>query len=231
MNRNSVIRGAQFPTPAKTCQEHELDGYLKAIHRKKRIFDIVLIVASHLLFLPLWLLLWTCIPLIVWLEDRGPVFYLQERLGKGGQRFQIIKFRTMVRNAEAHTGQVWAREDDERITRAGRILRHLRLDEMPQIINVLKGDMSLVGPRPERPFLAERISRHVPGFSRRLQVLPGIAGLAQWRGGYSVPPRHKLRYDLLYIKRMNLWLDARLLVLSFFFVIKHSLTRMSKQQD
>ena len=211
--------------PSRTYQENGLDVDLKAAERKKRIFDIAFIIVSHLLLFPLWLLLWTFIPLMIWLEDRGPVFYLQERLGRGGHQFKIIKFRTMVQNAEDNTGQVWARENDERITKVGRTLRHLRLDEMPQIINVLKGTMSLVGPRPERPVLAERICEQIPGFSKRLQVLPGIAGLAQWRGGYSAPPRNKLRYDLLYIKRMNLGLDARLLVLSVLFTIRHSLKR------
>ncbi len=180
----------------------------------KRTFDLTIIILSYLLFLPLWLLLWTVIPLMIWVEDWGPVFYTQERLGKGGRRFTIVKFRTMIHNAEALTGPIWASDDDERITRTGRLLRKLRLDEIPQVVNIVKGEMSLVGPRPERPLLTEQFDREVPGFSKRLQVQPGVAGLAQLKEGYTASPRSKLKYDLLYIRKMNPWLDLWLLFAS-----------------
>ncbi len=183
------------------------DGY-------KRTFDLTLVVLAHLLFPPLWIVLWIVIPLAIWLGDRGPIFYTQERYGLNGKRFDIIKFRTMVRNAEAQTGPVWASDGDSRVTMIGRVLRRLHLDEIPQLINVVRGDMSLVGPRPERPVLADQFNRQVPGFSQRLRVRPGIGGLSQVRGDYSTSPRNKLRYDNLYIKTMNPWVDLKLIFLS-----------------
>ena len=122
----------------------------------------------------------------------------------------MLKFRTMIEGAEERTGPVWAAWRDARSTAVGRVLRRYHLDELPQLVNVLRGEMSLVGPRPERPALAARIDRTVPGFESRLRVRPGIAGLAQWRGGYPVRAQHKLRYDNLYIARMSPWLDLRL---------------------
>ena len=231
LNHNAVAGSAISRAPhAITIQdlpdENQIvrDGY-------KRIFDLAVIMLSHLLLFPLWLLLWTVIPLMIWLEDRGPVFYMQERLGKGGKQFTIIKFRTMIRDAETLTGQVWASENDERVTRVGRTLRNLRLDEMPQIINIVKGEMSLVGPRPERPFLTEQFDFQIPGFSKRLQVKPGVAGLAQLRGGYSTKPRNKLKYDLLYIKKMNPWLDTWLLFVSVPVTIQRWFTGTAMQES
>ena len=122
-----------------------------------------MIILAHLLLFPLFVVLWIGIPLAIWIGDRGPVFYLQERVGQSGRRFQVIKFRTMVSGAESETGPVWAAERDSRTTRVGRILRMLHLDELPQVINILRGEMSVVGPRPERPELVERFSRDVPG--------------------------------------------------------------------
>ncbi len=186
----------------------------------KRLFDLSVLAASHILLLPVWAALWVAIPLAIWLGDRGPVFYTQERLGQHGKRFRTIKFRTMIPDAEAQTGPVWATGNDPRVTRVGRVLRRLRLDEMPQVINIVKGDMSLVGPRPERPLLAEQFSLEVPGFAQRLRVRPGVAGLAQVRGGYALKPRCKLRYDNLYIENMCAWFDVKLLVRSVWTVVR-----------
>ena len=190
--------------------------------RYKRPFDLTFIILAHLLLLPLWVVLWIVIPLAIWLGDRGPVFYSQERYGRYGRRFKVIKFRTMVKHAEAQTGPVWASEDDARVTMVGRLLRRTRLDEMPQIINIVRGDMSLVGPRPERPVLAEQFAHQSPAFSQRLRVRPGIAGLAQVRGNYSTRPRNKLRYDNLYIKVMSPWVDLKLIFLSVWVVLRPS---------
>ncbi|MCY4155311.1 MAG: sugar transferase [Gammaproteobacteria bacterium] len=189
------------------------DGY-------KRVFDLTVIIFAYMLLFPLWLIVWIFVPLAIWLEDRGPVFYAQERVGRFGQRFKVLKFRTMIQNAESLTGQVWAQADDPRLTRVGRILRRLHLDEIPQVINIIKGEMSLVGPRPERPALAEQFSREVPGFSARLRVRPGIAGLAQVRGSYWTDPEYKLRYDNQYIETMSPWLDLKLLFLAVWVAIK-----------
>lgn len=192
------------------------DGY-------KRPFDLAIIILAHLLLFPLLLILWIGIPLVIWVGDRGPAFYLQERVGRSGRRFNVIKFRTMILDAESRTGPVWAAERDSRTTRIGRILRILHLDELPQVINILKGDMSVVGPRPERPELVERFSQDVPGFSERLRVRPGVAGLAQVRGTAQTRPRDKLRYDNLYIETLSPWMDIKLLFLSVWVVLRRCL--------
>jgi exopolysaccharide biosynthesis polyprenyl glycosylphosphotransferase len=149
------------------------------------------------------------------LIDSGrPIIYTQTRLGKGGRPYQIIKFRTMRQDAEADGKPQWASEDDERATRIGRILRKTHLDEIPQFINVLRGEMSLVGPRSERPQLVEHFQRHVPFYRARLLVKPGITGWAQVNFGYAASIEEtmaKLEYDLYYIKHRNLWLDIMIL--------------------
>ncbi len=195
------------------------DGY-------QRAFDLAVLLLGHLLLAPFWALFWVAAPLAVWACDRGPVFYRQERLGRGGRRFHMFKFRTMVPDAEVETGPVWANEAADRTTVVGRVLRFLHLDEMPQMLNILRGEMSFVGPRPERPVLAERFERETPGFSRRLLVRPGVTGLAQVRGRYATPPCQKLRYDLLYIRRMSPWLDLKLLLLTPFALLREARERL-----
>ena len=174
---------------------------------------------------PLWIALWTFIPLAIWLYDRGPVFYTQPRLGKGGRVFRVYKFRSMVPDAERMSGAVWASENDPRITAVGRVLRNRALDELPQVINMFRGDLSLVGPRAERPELAAEIAERVPDFERRLLVRPGLTGLAQVYGTYDTDPHNKLRYDTLYMRRMSPWLDLKLLVTSVW------VTLLAKWQD
>ena len=179
----------------------------------KRPFDLCAIAAGALLLLPLWIVLAIAIPLAIRLDSPGPVLYRQTRLGRGGRTFVMLKFRTMADGAEKRTGPVWADWRDARVTRVGRFLRRLHLDELPQLVNVVRGEMSLVGPRPERPALAARIEGRVPGFARRLAVPPGIAGMAQALGSYHLHPRRKLLYDTRYIDAMNPWLDLKLCVL------------------
>ena len=188
--------------------------------RYKRAFDLLILLAAHVLLLPVFLALWIVIPLAIWLEDRGPIFYLQRRTGKGGRVFRLVKFRSMIADAEASTGPVWAFEHDERITRVGRFLRATALDELPQLINVLKGDLSMVGPRPERPELVEKFAENIPHFLQRLQVKPGLTGVAQVYGRYSSLPRHKLHYDMLYIRKMSLLLDIKLLLVSVLVTVR-----------
>jgi len=145
--------------------------------------------------------------LLIKITSPGPVFFRQERVGQGGRPFVLYKFRTMVNDAERHLGPVWATRDDDRVTPVGRILRRMRIDELPQIYNILRGDMSLVGPRPERPFFVER---HKALQGVRLAVKPGLTGLAQVRSFYDLKPDHKARYDCLYIQnrsfRLNLYI-------------------------
>jgi lipopolysaccharide/colanic/teichoic acid biosynthesis glycosyltransferase len=147
--------------------------------------------------------------LAVRLSSRGPVLYRQERVGKGGRHFVLYKFRTMIPDAEKHIGPVWAKRDDDRVTPVGRVLRKMRIDELPQLYNVLKGDMSLVGPRPERPFFVER---HKALQGVRLSVKPGLTGLAQVRAFYDLKPDHKIRYDYLYIQNRSLLLNTYILL-------------------
>lgn len=172
----------------------------------KRIFDIVLSVAGLILFafiLPV-------VALAIKIDSPGPVFYLQERVGQGGTLFKIIKFRSMIDDAEAASGPRWATAYDERVTRFGRFMRKTRLDEVPQLINVLLGDMSLVGPRPERPEFVHLLSNEIPFYRTRLVVKPGLTGWAQvrYRYGNSMQDAlRKLQYDLYYIRHQSLLLD------------------------
>lgn len=177
----------------------------------KRPFDLCVIAMAGLLLLPFWVVAGIVIPLAIRLETPGPVLYRQARLGRGGRVFMMLKFRTMVDGAERHTGPVWAAWRDARVTRVGGFLRRWHLDELPQVANVVRGEMGLVGPRPERPDLAARIGRAVAGYGRRLAVRPGIAGLAQALGPYHLHPRLKLRYDLCYIAAMSPRVDLGLL--------------------
>lgn len=179
--------------------------------RYKRVFDIAVIAVAFIALLPVWMLLGVVIPVAIWMEDRRPALYAQRRLGRAGRTFRLLKYRTMVVDAERQTGPVLAAPSDHRVTTVGRILRRFHLDELPQVVNILAGDMSLVGPRPERPELTARWRDDIPGFSRRLRVRPGIAGLAQARASYHAHPRDKLRYDELYIAAMSPWLDLKLL--------------------
>lgn len=177
----------------------------------KRPFDFTLSLIGIIISFPLWIL----IGLLIWLEDRGPIFYSQYRVGKDGKIFKAIKFRSMIKDAEKQTGAVWAKEDDPRITKIGRILRATAMDELPQLLSILKGDMSFVGPRPERPELVTQFNGGIPHYNFRHVVKPGLTGIAQIYGKYDTPPQHKLKYDLLYIKKQNFWLDLKLIFLSF----------------
>lgn len=175
----------------------------------KRLLDIALALLLLVPALPVLLLAALAIKLE---SPRDPVFYLQERVGQGGKIFRLIKLRTMVPDAEKDTGPVLASTDDPRLTRVGRILRATRLDELPQLWNVLKGDMSFVGPRPERPFFVEKLEKEIPGYGLRHSLPVGITGLAQVEGSYSTPPEDKLRYDLMYGKTASLLVDLRIIL-------------------
>jgi polysaccharide deacetylase family protein (PEP-CTERM system associated) len=171
--------------------------------------------AVALVLLILTLPLITVGALLIKLTSPGPIFYTQTRLGKDGRAFTLWKLRTMVRGAEDHTGPVWAEEHDPRITLVGRVLRRTHLDELPQLVNVLRGEMSLVGPRPERPVFVTRLNGYLPAYRQRQCVRPGLTGLAQ----LHLPPdsdikdvEHKLAYDLYYIRHANPWLDFRILL-------------------
>ena len=143
--------------------------------------------------------------------SHGPIFYCQQRVGKGGEEFTLYKLRTMVDGAEAKTGPVLASQADQRVTSVGRLLRDSRIDELPQLWNVLNGTMSLVGPRPERPQFAKQFLQDTPGYAERFWVKPGLTGLAQVNGEYHTTPEYKLKYDLAYMYNYSMWLDIRIL--------------------
>lgn len=177
----------------------------------KRLFDILGGFIGTLFVL----VLLPFITLAIMLDDGRPIFYSQTRSGRGGQPYSILKFRTMRNDAEADGRPKWAKEDDERATRVGRILRKTHLDELPQFFNVLRGEMSLVGPRAERPELVELFQKHVPFYRARLMVKPGITGWAQVNYGYASTIDEtivKLEYDLYYIKHRNILLDALIML-------------------
>jgi len=176
----------------------------------KRIFDIAVSVVGLIIASPI-LLVAMC---LIKLSSKGPVCYTQKRVGENGKIFEIIKLRTMIQNAEKGCGAVWAKENDSRITFVGRVLRKTHIDEIPQLINVIRGEMSVIGPRPERPEFVKNLSHQVEGYSKRLIVKPGITGLAQVRHKYDETiddVKKKIKYDLLYIKKMCWWVDFRIL--------------------
>ncbi|AZP12396.1 TIGR03013 family XrtA/PEP-CTERM system glycosyltransferase [Undibacterium parvum] len=189
------------------------EGFNQSFSRKfsKQIFDLV--VSAFLFVLTLPLMIFTA-SLIV-LEDRGPIFYRQERVGKNGQTYSVLKFRSMGISAEQANTPQWATSNDPRTTRVGSVIRKLRIDELPQIINVLKGEMSFVGPRPERPFFVEQLCKEVPFYNMRHSIKPGITGMAQVRYAYGASVEdalQKLQYDLYYVKNNSLFLDVLILL-------------------
>jgi len=178
----------------------------------KRCFDIVVALPVSIILLPI-------IPIIAFFikySSEGPTFYKQERIGYKGKKFNLIKFRTMINNAEADTGPKLADIDDKRITKVGKFLRKYRIDELPQFFNVLIGNMSIVGPRPEREIFVKKYYTQLPGYFIRTLVKPGITGLAQIFGGYYTKPTEKLKFDFIYSNNYSVFLDLKVLVLTFF---------------
>lgn len=174
-------------------------GYLVV----KRIFDVVVAaIASALLLVPMAIL-----AILIRIDSEGPALFCQERLGKNGKPFVMYKFRSMRMDAEAD-GPKWANKDDERCTKLGKVLRSSRLDELPQLINILKGDMSFVGPRPERAYFYDEFEKYIPNFRDRLLVLPGLTGHAQVNGGYELLPEEKIVYDMEYIANRSWKMDC-----------------------
>jgi sugar transferase (PEP-CTERM system associated) len=177
----------------------------------KRAFDLF---ASLLIFL-VTLPVTAITALLIWLEDRAPIFYQQERVGEDGNTFMVLKFRSMRTDAEKEGAPIWAQTGDTRTTRVGRVIRKLRIDEIPQVLNVIKGEMSFVGPRPERPFFVEQLCEKVPYYNMRHSIKPGITGLAQVRYQYGASVEdavQKLQYDLYYVKNNSLFLDLLILL-------------------
>ena len=189
----------------RSSRQPPRDGY-------KRWFDRTVLILAQILLLPLWLLLWTIIPIMIRLGDRGPVFYKQDRVGRDGRIFTVFKFRTMVPDADG-MGASWTMDQDPRVTRVGKLLRRTALDELPELLNIWKGDMSLVGPRALDVKEQKSLEKLIDGFEDRLQVRPGLTGLAQIYDPKD-DAHDKFHYDLEYLERMSPWLDVKLLILS-----------------
>ncbi|PAK29976.1 UDP-phosphate N-acetylgalactosaminyl-1-phosphate transferase [Bacillus velezensis] len=173
----------------------------------KRFMDIVFALAGLLAALPVMGLF----SILIRLESPGPAFYKQERVGKDGKPFYLYKLRSMKIDAEK-SGAVWALKKDPRVTKVGAFIRRTRIDELPQLVNVLRGEMSLIGPRPERPVFTEQFQDEIPGFTERLAVKPGLSGWAQVNGGYDMTPREKLMFDLYYIRNLTFSLELKIML-------------------
>lgn len=205
-----IIRGAEdirlFDTPLLLCRNSGLTLEQRFV---KRLFDLLFSIIVGIIFLPISII----IALLIKLEDGGSVLYKQKRLTLDDRIFYVYKFRSMIPNAEQHGAQL-ATDNDSRITKVGRILRKFRLDEIPQILNILKGDMSVVGPRPERPELAHKYEKYIPEFDFRLRVKAGLTGYAQVTGLYDTSPYDKLKMDMMYIEQYSLLLDLRIIMMT-----------------
>lgn len=183
----------------------------RSFEKFKRGFDVVVAALGLIVSIPVLALS----AVLIKFDSPGPVFFSQPRVGRRGRIFTLWKLRTMVVGAESQTGPVWASQNDPRVTFVGRILRKSRIDEIPQLINVLKGEMSIIGPRPERPEFITGLSREITDYRKRLRVKPGITGLAQIRQSYDSnieDVRRKVKWDLLYIKKMCFLTDFRILL-------------------
>ena len=179
--------------------------------RLKRGLDIFLSITGLIFLLPIWFLL----IIIIKIDSKGPIFYKQQRCGKNKKYFNIIKFRSMITDAEIKTGPVWSGLEDNRITKVGKLLRRLHLDETPQLINILKGEMSIVGTRPERPYFIEKLIKEYPFYQRRLKIRPGITGWAQIKQPFDTTVkdvRQKLKYDFFYIENLSFRLDVKIII-------------------
>jgi exopolysaccharide biosynthesis polyprenyl glycosylphosphotransferase len=194
-------------TPVIECRDLQLN-FLQQF--TKRAFDLVFV---FIVALPALVLLFLTVPAIR-LTSTGPAIYAQERVGLRGRLFTLYKLRTMIVEAEEESGPVFSSEEDDRVTPVGRFLRAARLDELPQIYNVLRGDLSIVGPRPERPYFVELFQQEMPEYKLRHLVKPGITGLAQVAGYYATNTHDKLRYDLYYLSDYSLFMDLRILLLT-----------------
>jgi lipopolysaccharide/colanic/teichoic acid biosynthesis glycosyltransferase len=175
----------------------------------KRSMDIIISFIMMLLLSPILVLLCILIPI----DSAGAPFFHQERLGKNGKSFKVIKLRSMGLDAEKN-GPKWASKEDARVTKVGAFLRRTRFDEVPQFLNVLKGEMSLIGPRPEREYFYKEFDKFLPNFKRRLLVKPGLTGWAQVNGGYDLTPEEKLTFDLYYIQHRSISMDIKILLLT-----------------
>ena len=207
-----LVRSTEIIVPVQVEKQFTSINY-KLIYLTgiKRFMDLVLSVLLFVTGLPFYIIF----GLLIKLDSKGPVLFKQIRAGLQNSSFLLYKFRSLGFHAEADTGPIWTAQNDPRITKVGQFLRRFRFDEFPQLLNVLKGEMSLVGPRPERPFFVEKLKQEYPFYMRRLKVRPGITGWAQIKHPYDEQledVREKLRYDFYYIENVSLWLDLKIVI-------------------
>ena len=198
----------------------QVNPNLKTFYNKylKRVIDLIIAVPSIMLFSPFWII----ISILIKIDSSGPVLYKQNRIGENNTTFTIRKFRSMLYDAEKDSGPVWVADEDPRITRVGAWLRRFRLDEIPQLINVIKGEMSIIGPRPERPFFIDKLMQEFPFYYRRHKVRPGITGWSQIKQPYDRDiddVRKKLKYDFYYIENLSFSLDIKILASTFWVML------------
>jgi lipopolysaccharide/colanic/teichoic acid biosynthesis glycosyltransferase len=217
----STVLSADSSMPSLEQQRHAVQ--IQPVPPAKRAFDVVLSGTGLLLSAPIWLALWAAIKL----EDGGPVFFGQDRVGQGGRIFRALKFRSMIVNAEAMSGPRQASEHDPRVTRIGRIMRGTAMDELPQLWNIFRGDMSMVGPRALVPGEIETTGdgrlvpmKDIPGYAARHSVRPGLTGIAQIYAPRDIPRRYKFKYDRIYIANQGFWFDLQLIALSFWITFR-----------
>jgi lipopolysaccharide/colanic/teichoic acid biosynthesis glycosyltransferase len=227
-----MSRVQREPTFSVASDEAALSMHLLPSPWSKRALDIVLAGLGLLVSLPVW----GIIAAVIKYDDGGPVFFYDQRVGRGGEVFPVLKFRTMVPDADQCFGPRQASVEDARITRVGRLLRATALDELPQLWNIFRGDMSFVGPRALR--MREILIRgdgeivvleSIIGYQRRHRVAPGLTGLAQIYADRDISPRQKFRYDVLYMHRQSFWLDVRLILLSFWITFRGGWERRGKK--
>ena len=186
----------------------------KAYLLVKRLFDVAAsLIGGAVLLLPM-----AMVALLIWIESPGPVIYKQERLGKDGVSFMMYKFRSMYLDSEKD-GPQWASVRDDRCTKVGRVIRMCHVDELPQLFNILRGEMSIVGPRPEREYFYNEFEKTIPHFRARLLVTPGLTGYAQINGGYDLTPEEKLAHDVIYMEKRCLWMDLVCIFKTFFHIL------------
>ena len=196
--RTSFVRVYQ-----QELENKEIGFYSKI----RRVIDFIISLLSLVIVIPIILIT----SIFIMLESPGNPFYVQSRMGFMGKEFNLIKLRSMRTDAEKNGAQ-WADKNDSRITKVGRFIRKTRIDELPQIFNVLKGEMSIIGPRPERQIFVEEFVKYIPNFPKRLEVKPGLTGWAQVNGGYEITPEEKLRLDLFYIENRRFLLDVKIVL-------------------
>ena len=207
LEQNNLTQKNFFDEYASAVEVMESSRETDFTYVAKRTIDIIVSLFS----LPFALIIIILFSIVIKLESPGPAIFTQVRVGQHGKYFKVYKLRSMTVDAEKN-GAVWAQQNDPRVTKVGKLIRKTRIDELPQLINILKGDMSLVGPRPERPMFTAEFEKEIPGFTRRLLVKPGLTGWAQVNGGYEITPEEKLKLDLYYIDNLSLSLDFKIIL-------------------